>query len=267
MPVTGETILSRVHSWSAISTVSPRRTFDVLVVGGGIYGLTIAYDAAQRGLSIGADRAAGLRRRRVLQPPPHDPRWSPVSADARHPRARASRFANAPRSLASRRRRFGRCPSSCRSIDRSSPASWPCAPVFSSIAVGRVRSQSRRSGCAPASGRTPGVARRRRPAVSGLRRQGLTAAAVWHDYVTVESDRLTFSVALAADQHGAALANYIEAIALLVDRASACVGVRARDVRIAAGRWRSPRRLTVNATGPPSIGCFAARDCHQRSRC
>src|SRR6266511_3479224 len=28
------------------------QTFDVLVVGGGIYGLTIAYDAAQRGLSV-----------------------------------------------------------------------------------------------------------------------------------------------------------------------------------------------------------------------
>src|SRR2546428_7876961 len=28
------------------------RTFDVLVVGGGIYGLTIAYDAAQRGLVV-----------------------------------------------------------------------------------------------------------------------------------------------------------------------------------------------------------------------
>src|SRR3954471_17673571 len=27
-------------------------TFDVLVVGGGIYGLTLAYDAAQRGLSV-----------------------------------------------------------------------------------------------------------------------------------------------------------------------------------------------------------------------
>src|SRR3954468_6872656 len=27
-------------------------TFDLLVVGGGIYGLTIAYDAAQRGLSV-----------------------------------------------------------------------------------------------------------------------------------------------------------------------------------------------------------------------
>src|SRR6478752_8287316 len=28
------------------------RTFDLLVVGGGVYGLTIAYDAAQRGLSV-----------------------------------------------------------------------------------------------------------------------------------------------------------------------------------------------------------------------
>src|SRR5438270_12219779 len=28
------------------------RTFDVLVVGGGIYGLAIAYDASQRGLSV-----------------------------------------------------------------------------------------------------------------------------------------------------------------------------------------------------------------------
>src|SRR5919205_1780714 len=27
-------------------------TFDVLVVGGGVYGLTIAYDAAQRGLTV-----------------------------------------------------------------------------------------------------------------------------------------------------------------------------------------------------------------------
>src|SRR5437899_6211347 len=28
------------------------RTFDVLIVGGGVYGLTLAYDAAQRGLSV-----------------------------------------------------------------------------------------------------------------------------------------------------------------------------------------------------------------------
>src|SRR3989442_15156976 len=28
------------------------RTFDVLIVGGGVYGLAIAYDAAQRGLAV-----------------------------------------------------------------------------------------------------------------------------------------------------------------------------------------------------------------------
>ena len=28
------------------------REFDLLVVGGGIYGLTVAYDAAQRGLAV-----------------------------------------------------------------------------------------------------------------------------------------------------------------------------------------------------------------------
>src|SRR5262245_52751662 len=36
-----------------------RRSFDVIVVGGGIYGLAIAYDAAQRGLSVAlAERGA-----------------------------------------------------------------------------------------------------------------------------------------------------------------------------------------------------------------
>ena len=33
----------------------------------------------------------------------------------------------------------------------------------------------------------------------GLRGQGLTGAAVWSDYITPESDRLTFSFALSAD--------------------------------------------------------------------
>src|SRR3954467_9660033 len=36
------------------------RTFDLLVVGGGIYGLTIAYDAAQRGLTVALIERADL---------------------------------------------------------------------------------------------------------------------------------------------------------------------------------------------------------------
>src|SRR5437867_12462856 len=54
---TGNTILSPRASMARVKTMTrdidslTERTFDVLVVGGGIYGLTIAYDAAQRGLS------------------------------------------------------------------------------------------------------------------------------------------------------------------------------------------------------------------------
>src|SRR5262249_20759100 len=42
----------------------------------------------------------------------------------------------------------------------------------------------------------------------GLKRQGLRGAAVWHDYLTLEPDRLTFTWALAAQGHGAVLANH-----------------------------------------------------------
>src|SRR5262249_59615719 len=51
----------------------------------------------------------------------------------------------------------------------------------------------------------------------GLRRQRLTGAAVYYDYVTTEADRLVFSYAIAAAEHGAVLANYVEAVAPLVD--------------------------------------------------
>ena len=59
------------------------------------------------------------------------------------------------------------------------------------------------------------VSRELRPSTGfrGLQRHGLTGAAIWHDYVTPESDRLTFTWALAAAEHGAVLANYVEAIA------------------------------------------------------
>src|SRR5262249_30702548 len=81
----------------------------------------------------------------------------------------------------------------------------------------------------------------------GMRRQGLRGAALFYDYVTLEPDRLTLSWAIAAAASEAVLANYVEAIAPLVD-GNRVVGVRARDhrgrsdVEIAA-------RLTVNAAG------------------
>ena len=89
----------------------------------------------------------------------------------------------------------------------------------------------------------------------GLRRQGLTGAAVWVDYITAESDRLTFSFATAADEHGAVLANYLEAVSPLTD-GKRVTGVRARERR--TGReLEIAARLTVNAAGA-SVDAFLA---------
>src|SRR5262249_34288852 len=81
----------------------------------------------------------------------------------------------------------------------------------------------------------------------GLRRQGLTGAAVYYDYVTTESDRLTFSYAIAAAEHGAVLSNYVEALAPLVD-SGRVVGVSARDA-LGSATFGIQARVTVNATG------------------
>jgi glycerol-3-phosphate dehydrogenase len=80
----------------------------------------------------------------------------------------------------------------------------------------------------------------------GLRRKGLTGAGMWHDYVTVESDRLTFSFALAAHEHGAVLANHIDAVSLLKSDGRV-TGVQARDL-LTGREYEVSARLTVNAT-------------------
>src|SRR5204862_1923691 len=92
--------------------------------------------------------------------------------------------------------------------------------------------QPRRARAAAAPGRARRLADVAIERFPGLRRQGLTGAAVFYDYVTTESDRLTFSFALAAAEHGATLANHVEAIEPILDTASGrrrVAGVRARD--------------------------------------
>jgi glycerol-3-phosphate dehydrogenase len=103
----------------------------------------------------------------------------------------------------------------------------------------------------PASHRLPGgrVFSRNTAAQTfpGLRRQGLTGAAVFYDYVTTEPDRLTFSFAHAAAEHGAVLVNHLEAMAPRVD-GRRVTGVSARDT-IGSRTIDVAARMTINATG------------------
>jgi glycerol-3-phosphate dehydrogenase len=180
------------------------RTFDVLVVGGGVYGLTIAYDAAQRGLSVALIEAddfgggasfnhlrtihGGLRylqhldlrraresmreRRTLARIAPHTLRAMPVAVPL---------YRSATKGKAAMRAGFV--------LDRLVAAGRNAGvPPWLQVPAGRVVSR------AAAAERFP-----------GLRRRGLTGAAVFYDYVAAEADRLTFSWALAAAQCGATI--------------------------------------------------------------
>jgi glycerol-3-phosphate dehydrogenase len=224
-------------------------TFDVLVVGGGVYGLTVAYDAAQRGLSVALverddfGSGASFNHLRTI-----------------HGGLRYLQQLDLRRALESVRER--------RTLARIAPHSvrpLPFAvPLYRSLLRGktvmcagflidRLIAAGRNRGL-PASHRLPGgrvvgrgTAVQRFP---GLKRQGLTGAAVFYDYITPEADRLTLSYALAAAEHGAALANHLEAVAPLTGSQGArrVAGVRARDT-LGGGELEIAARITVNATG------------------
>ena len=221
------------------------RTFDVLVVGGGIYGLTIAYDAAQRGLTVALIERAdfgsgasfnhlrtihgGLRYLQTL-----DITRSRESVVERRVMATIAPHAVRPLPFAL---------PLYRSITRGVTAMRAGFLVDRLVAYDRNRAVAP-SHQLPAGRVVSGDALRRFP---GLHRRGVAGAAVWYDYVTTEADRLTLSFGIAAVQHGAVLANHVEAVALLADGKRA-VGVRARD-SLGGRELEVAARVTVNATG------------------
>jgi glycerol-3-phosphate dehydrogenase len=222
------------------------RTYDVLVVGGGIYGLAIAYDAAQRGLTVALverdDFGSGssFNHHRTI-----------------HGGLRYLQHLDVRRARESVRER--------RTIAQIAPQTVkPLAfavPLYRSLLRGkwamragflldRLVAINRNSGV-PITHRLPaGRVISRGRAIQefpGLKRQGLTGAAVFWDYVTVEPDRLTFAFARGAAEHGAALANHVEAVEPRVS-GRRVVGVVARD-RLSGKTIEVAAMLTVNATG------------------
>ncbi len=226
------------------------RTFDVLVVGGGIYGLTIAYDCAQRGLAVAlidrGDFGSGASFNHLRT----------IHGGLRY--LQTLDIARARESLGER-----------RTFARIAPAALHLQPFvlpFSHASRSILRSRTvMRAGFAldrivafdrnrdvPADLHVPaGVVVSRADAIRRFPElgadSGLTGAAVWHDYVSTESDRLTFSFALAASAHGAELANYVEAMAPLLD-GSRVVGVHAADTS-SRHSLEIGARVTVNAAG------------------
>ncbi len=173
-------------------------------------------------------RSAGRRRRHLradLRLRGGQPR------SARRPR-RGRRLRSAAPPSTTRRPRTAAC-ARCSSGDLGAPASrsasaarWPasrrgCSARCPSSSAPTVRSPEAASRSAPPSASTRSLGRRRNDGVEpelhlpaprlvskaatlrlfpGIRRDGLTGGAQWYDYQMVESDRLTFAFAEAADR-------------------------------------------------------------------
>jgi glycerol-3-phosphate dehydrogenase len=237
------------------------QTFDVLVVGGGIYGLTIACDAAQRGLSVALverddfGSGASFNHLRTI-----------------HGGLRYLQTLDIRRARESIRER--------RTLARIAPQTMeplPFAiPLYRSVIHGKLAMRAgflldriiafdrNRGVPAPLRLRAGRIVSRHTAIQEfpGLRRQGLTGAAVWQDYVTTEADRLTCAWALGAAEHGAVLANHVEAIAPLM-QGDRVAGVRAVD-RTSGRELEISARIVVNATGAQIDQLVAPRDPAQR---
>jgi glycerol-3-phosphate dehydrogenase len=224
-------------------------TYDVLVIGGGIHGLTIAYEAASRGLRTALVEArdfgsgASFNHQKTV----HGGLRSLQSASLR--RARESILER-------------------RAMARIAP--WFLRPL--PFLVGTYRSATRgRLAFAAAFRLDRWLGRDRNAGVEpelhlpaarlvskaatlrlfpGIKQDKLTGAAQWYDYQMVEADRLTLAFANAADRFGADLANYAEAVAP-IRSGSRISGMTVRDV-LTSTTMTVNAQAVINAAGAAS---------------
>ncbi len=230
-------------------------TYDVLVVGGGIHGLAIAYEAASRGLRTALvdagdyGGAASFNHQKTA----HGGLRSLQSG--RIDRARQSIFER-------------------RALARIAP--WLLRPL--PFITGTYRSFIRnRLALRAAFKFDEWLGRHRNAGVEpelhlpaprliskaatlrlfpGIKQDGLTGAAQWYDYQMVEAERLTFAFAAAADRAGADLANYVEATAPL-KAGGRIAGMQVRD-RLSSNTFEIRAQVTVNAAGAHAGTVMAA---------
>ena len=220
--------------------------FDVLVIGGGIQGLAIAYEAASRGLRTAlveaADFGSGMSFNH--QKTVHGGLRALQSLDLRRVREGIRERRALARIAPWMLRPLPFLMGTYRSLTKGRTA------LRAGFRLERLLARDRNRGVEPELQLPPPKLLSRALTLKlfpGIKPQGLTGGAQWYDYQMVENDRLTCAFASAADRAGAVLVNYVTAVDA-IRKDGRVIGVTARD---AESDETFPVRasLTINAAG------------------
>lgn len=221
--------------------------FDVLVVGAGIHGAAAAWTAARLRL-----------RTALLDQGDFGGATSANSLKVIHGGLRYLQHGNVRRmreSILARREFLALAPHLVRPqafLMPTAPRGIRSRPALRvALAINDFVSLDRNQGLDDAhrlpGGRVLGAAEAR-AILPGLAPERVTGAALWHDALAENTERLTLSFALSAEASGATIANYTRACALRVE-GGAVRGIEAEDA--ATGETLEVRaRTVINAAGP-----------------
>lgn len=221
--------------------------YDLVVVGGGVYGACAAWDAALRGLSVA-----------LLERNDFGAATSANSSRIVHGGLRYLQHADLKRvreSVHERTALLRIAPHLAAPLAFVMPTYGHAATgkelMAMALAVNDALSLERRSVPDPArripTGRT--VSRQAcLDMLPGIHEDGLTGAAIWYDAQFYNTERLTLSFVLSACSRGARVANYAEVTGLHTE-GNAVVGVHARD-RLSGEAFDIRGKTTLIAAGP-----------------
>ena len=227
--------------------------YDLLIIGAGVYGAAMAWDAAQRGLKVAlvdrGDIGSGT---------------SFNNAKTVHGGVRSLQhglFREMREYLRERRALARIAPHLVHPLPFLLPTYGKLTrhkvPLRAYFALYDLLTSDRNEGVDPARHLPPTalISRdeclRRHPAIDPA---GVTGGIVWHDCQMYSGDRVTLAYAKSAARAGAAVANYVEAVTLLTHRRGAGGGVIGATLHdtLTGDTFDVRAALTVNATGPYS---------------
>ena len=223
------------------------REHDLVIVGGGIYGVAAAWDAAQRGLAVALvereDFGAGVSWNSLKT----------IHGGLRY--LQGADFARLRESVRERRALLRIAPRLVRPLPFLVPTyghgRMGREALALALAVNDRISHDRNDGLPETHHIPRGRILSRREALErlpGLPERGLSGAGLWSDAQVASSERLTLAFVHAAAEAGAVVANHVEAVGFLM-RASRVAGVRLRDT-LTGHELEARARIVLNCAGP-----------------